>query len=313
MSRSYDDAPRRRPDYDDDGFEPRRGGESNGLATAAVVLGALGIFCGLTSIPAIICGILGLNRAGQLHGRGHGPAMAGLILGVVTLLIMPIAGLIGLLLPAVQKVREAAARSAEMNNLRQIALGMHNHNAAHGVLPTYARFSNDAARTPLSSWRVSVLPFIEQDAVFRMMKLDLPWDDPANRPATGLAIRTYCSPADSPPLSDQTHYRVFVGPGTAFEDVPPGQPPTSFPRSFTDGTANTILVIESADTVPWAAPKELAFQPGGPLPSLGHPRRPLILVAMADGSMRAAPKTVSPQTLNAAITRNGGEQLGPDW
>src|SRR5262249_35023369 len=143
----------------------------------ALVLGVLGICGGLTSIPAIVCGILGLNRAGQLHGRGHGTAMAGLILGVVTLMFVPAMVGIGLLLPAVQKVREAAARQMEMNNLKEIALAVHNYNDANNRMPTYANFSNDAARTPLSSWRVTILPYIEQDNVFRMMKFDKPWDD----------------------------------------------------------------------------------------------------------------------------------------
>jgi hypothetical protein len=73
------------------------------------------------------------------------------------------------------------------------------------------------------------------------------------------------------------------------------------------------MVVEAADTVPWAAPKELPYQPGGPLPSLGHPDRSVFLVVMADGSVRTLRKTVSPTVLHALITRNGNENLPANW
>lgn len=121
-------------------------------------------------------------------------------------------------------------------------------------------------------------------------------------------VLPYTTPLDAP--SQQTPFRSFVGGGAMFHED--GQP-TRF-TDVTDGTSNTILFVHARDQVPWAQPKELPFGPGIPLPQLGHQSQPNgYNVAMADGSVRFVSSGVSQQTLRAAITRNGGESLGPDW
>src|SRR2546421_5663133 len=88
-----------------------------------------------------------------------------------------IAVLIGLLLPAVQKVREAAARTKCQNNLKQLGLGLHNFHDANGAFPA-ARVS-----TPSTSWPPFVLPYIEQTALFQKYRFDVRWDDAATNDA----------------------------------------------------------------------------------------------------------------------------------
>jgi hypothetical protein len=88
---------------------------------------------------------------------------------------------------------------------------------------------------------------------------------------------------------------------------------SSIPRTFMDGTSNTIMIVEAADPVPWSAPGDVHFDPNGPLPKLGGLFNGNFTVAMADGSTRYISKSVSQTTLRAAITANGGEVLGPDW
>src|SRR5262245_38712309 len=98
-----------------------------------------------------------------------------------------IAILIGLLLPAVQKVREAAARMACQNNLKQIGLAYHNYETATGKLPPSALYD----LTPVASggppiahgWFVFLLPYVEQDNVYRLYNLNQPFITPGNQVA----------------------------------------------------------------------------------------------------------------------------------
>ena len=116
-----------------------------------------------------------------------------------------IAILIGLLLPAVQKVREAAARSQCLNNGKQIALALHNYHDANGYFPPGA-VTNDAARTrlgvpttvspkPLHGWAVWMLPYIEQENMFRQYRKDKDWRAPENQPVVATPVKTFQCPS----------------------------------------------------------------------------------------------------------------------
>jgi hypothetical protein len=214
----------------------------------------------------------------------------------------------GLLLPAVQKVREAAGRAQGQNNLKQIGLAIHNYHDANGHMPQDIVDKNGK---PLLSWRVAILPYIEQENVYKLFKMDEPWDSENNKIAASVAIKTFLSP--QAPLANpggMTHYQAFVGPGTAFE---PGKKLKL--TDFTDGTSNTILVVETADAVEWAKPGGIPFDPKKALPKLPSPAgNDLIAVLLGDGSVRTVNlKKVSEKTLKDAITRNDGNPLGQDW
>jgi hypothetical protein len=215
---------------------------------------------------------------------------------------------VGLLLPAVQKVREAAARVQDQNNMKQIVLAVHAYADTYGHFPTNI---SDKNGKPLLSWRVAILPFMEQQNLYNQFKLDEPWDSANNKKWSDILIKTYMSPnADPSVAGNMTLYKGFVGPGTVFE---PGKKITF--ANITDGTSNTILFVESGPPVPWAKPEDFSFDPNKPLPKLSVPGMgDMINVAMCDGSVRIVnTKTVSEKTLKAAITRDGGEVLGTDW
>jgi len=89
-----------------------------------------------------------------------------------------IAILIGLLLPAVQKVREAAARTQCTNNLKQLGLGFHNYHDAVGFLPP-----DRIAPTGYSSWATLILPYIEQDALYKLWDNTVSYGPRRRRPA----------------------------------------------------------------------------------------------------------------------------------
>ncbi|MCL4191413.1 MAG: DUF1559 domain-containing protein, partial [Thermoguttaceae bacterium] len=87
--------------------------------------------------------------------------------------------LVALLLPAVQAAREAARRSQSMNNLKQIGLAMHNYYDSYRTLPAQANY--DPQGKPLLSWRVQLLPFLEQQALYAQFHQDEPWDSAHNK------------------------------------------------------------------------------------------------------------------------------------
>ncbi len=214
-----------------------------------------------------------------------------------------------LLLPAVQKVRMAAARMQSMNNLKQIAIAVHSYNDANGHMPQDIIDKNGK---PLLSWRVQILPYIEQDNVYKQFKLDEPWDSDNNKKWSQVAIKVFMSPnADPATPPGMTQYKAFVGPGTAFERGPALRIPGSFP----DGTSNTIMVVEAGDPIPWAKPDDIPYDPKKPLPKLALPGvADFVNVAMMDGSVRRLNmKTLTEKTLRHAIERADGFVLGDDF
>jgi hypothetical protein len=189
-----------------------------------------------------------------------------------------------------------------------LALAMHNYNDKHGRLPPAVVYGDDGR--PLHSWRVLILPFIEENDLYRQFKLDEPWDSPHNLQLLSKMPSAYeASPSKArtmPPFHTICH--VFVGRGTAFEGAA-GVRLVDFP----DGTSNTILLIEAGKPVPWTKPEELDYDSQGPLPELHGVLGDHFRVALADGSVRFIGPQVSERTLRAAITRNGGETLASDW
>ena len=109
-----------------------------------------------------------------------------------------IAILIGLLLPAVQKVREAAARMSCSNNLKQIGLGLHNHASTYdGAFPTSGEGSvgGGTAFDIHSTWTM-LLPFIEQENVYKQIDLKLHYTDHSNQAPFQTAIKPYICPSN---------------------------------------------------------------------------------------------------------------------
>jgi type II secretory pathway pseudopilin PulG len=272
---------------------------------------------------------MSLREIGASEGRlkGHGLAISGIVLGAIgSLLVAPvfiIAILIGLLVPAVQKVREAAARIQSSNNLKQIAMAMHNYNDAFGHIPpgnVKAAGPGGAVvpnyGNPGLSWRVALLPYLEQDDLYKQFRLDEPWDSAHNKALLTKMPKVYAHANADPAKTAAgfTHYRAFVGPGTAFD---PTAGRVKLPLDFPDGTTNTLLVVEAADPIEWTRPETDDFQvaPNKPLPKLANFWSTGTAAAFADGSVHMLPKGISEQTLRAVITRNGNgnDIVGPDF
>ena len=119
----------------------------------------------------------------------------------------------------------------------------------------------------------------------------------------------YPLPQPKNPEPGTTTYRVFVGDGALFEE---GK--GTGVQTVTDGTSNTIMVVESKDAVPWTKPDDLKFDPDAK-PSLygaGSPHPGGFNAAFADGSVRFIKNTVNPDVWKALITRAGGEVITAD-
>ena len=211
----------------------------------------------------------------------------------------------GMMVPAIQKVRDAADRMTSQNNLKQIGIALHSYHDVMGTLPpAVVRDKNGKA---LYSWRVLILPYLEQDVIYKNWKKDEPWDSPHNKPLSDVVLKVYTLPGNPDGVSNRTPYRVFIGKGTGFEELK-RQPSKGIRISdITDGTSNTIAVVEATETVPWAKPEELDFVAGKALPPLGPPWRDEFNALLFDATVRFIPKTIKLQSLQAMITRNGGE------
>src|SRR5262249_42665396 len=199
-----------------------------------------------------------------------------------------------------------AGRRQSSNNLKQIALAFHNYHDAMQHLPTHAIYSKDG-KTPLLSWRVAILPYIEQDGLYKQFKQDEPWDSPHNKKLIGMMPRIYMSfgNPNAPKEEGKTYYVVFTGPKTAFD----GNKKFKL-VDFTDGTSNTGLIFEAKDSVIWTKPDDLVLpKEGDKLPELGGMFKTGMNMAFADGSVRWVRKDINPKTLRAVITPQGGEAI----
>ncbi|MDB5308458.1 MAG: hypothetical protein JWO38_2660 [Gemmataceae bacterium] len=177
--------------------------------------------------------------------------------------------------------------SAAENNMKQILLGVISYSDANNRMPSN---SYDKDGKPLLSWRVQILPYIEQSNVYQQFKLDEPWDSDNNKPLSQIVVKVFQVPGRPAGQPWETYFRAFVGP----KGVKPEHRPwlvegeskgPAFPAAFPDGTSNTWLVVEAAEAVPWAKPDDLPYDGVLPLPKLGGPGG-VYVAGFGDGSVR---------------------------
>lgn len=223
---------------------------------------------------------------------------------------------LALLLPAQQAARSAALRSQSVNNLKQIGLAFHNFHSANNVFPAEAIKDKDGK--PVLSWRVAILPFIEQQALYNEFHLDEPWDSEHNKPLAERMPAVYAVPGGAA-KPGMTFYRGFSGKQAFFNDA--DQPGTGI-ADITDGTSNTVMVFEAREAVPWTKPdtelpftgveKPKDFVNDKPLEKLGGHFAGGFNALFADGSVRFLKDTINLQVLQALISRSGGEVISAD-
>lgn len=211
---------------------------------------------------------------------------------------------------------------ADGANLKFISRGMHNFaDAWREMLPPAALC--DGNGKPLLSWRVALLPYLEQVSLYNMFKLDEPWDSENNKKLIPYMPKIYLLPGSGDEKDGFTHYRVFVAPANAQGNHPiftrPSGPTGGALQNrfkintILDGTSNTILVAESEDPVIWTKPEDLDYDDKKPLPKLGYFWKDATNVAFADGSYRTISRKVKETSLRLAITADDGMPLPNDF
>jgi hypothetical protein len=233
--------------------------------------------------------------------------------------------LVGLLLPAINQSREVICRRNCVNQLHQIGLALQQYHVAYGCLPP--AHVADAEGRPLYSWRVLILPFLDQQAIAADFDHDEPWNSTDKAPLSPTdnftlssnRISTFTCPDRPIPESASygnpvVNYLALTGPGTAF----PGATSTRF-SDFKDGLSQTILVVDTDQAqTSWASPVDLdprtglltnAPGPNGrPGPYTSHPKGQIPALC-GDGAVRLFTPDQLRKLLPAAATIAGGEAI----
>jgi hypothetical protein len=214
--------------------------------------------------------------------------------------------------------QQAEYQEQTAKSLGEIGLALLMYQEQKGHLPGNIC---DPQGKPLLSWRVELLPYLNQDALYKSFKLDQPWDSEHNRALlekmplvfapgvepTGLAGR---NPRLRQRPPGHTFIQGFVGKGTIFED----KPKVSFADvNAQDGVMNTLALVDAGTPVPWTKPQDLPYDPAQPLPSLGGLYEGGKAIAvLCDGKPAAIRPDADPQKLREYVTYDDNQPPVPD-
>lgn len=209
----------------------------------------------------------------------------------------------------VAQVKVARERTISRNNLMEIGIAIHNYHDAMGRLPFPGITKGGAPlgpgnNNPNLSWRVAILPYIEQAQLYQQFKLDEPWDSEHNKRLIDKMPRVFAPVNGVKADKGHTFYQIFTGreamkSGMSFAHV-------------TDGTSNTLMVVEGGDSVPWTRPDDMLYDAKKPLPKLGAFFNGDFQAVMMDGSIRFIRRDINEKVLRALITVAGGEVVDGD-
>jgi len=222
--------------------------------------------------------------------------------------------------PSTEEDKLTRAKTQSRLNLRKLALAMQNHSATNkGYMPPAALINKDGKA--VLSWRVLLLPYLGERELYEQFKLSEPWDGPNNKKLLSRMPAVYAPPSIKPPQPFSTFYQVFVSPkpkdgrkatekgGPEIQAAFVQGGPQLFPAHIVDGTANTILIVEAGQAVPWTKPEDLPYSADAPLPELGGLFPGIFHAAFANGHVDTLTKKFDPNALRTVITCNGGELM----
>ena len=209
--------------------------------------------------------------------------------------------LVGGFLPAAGGVRSAAQETRSLNNLRQIALACLNYESAYMSFPGNTSQKRRKDDENKFSWRVHILPFIEQNDLYSQIRFDEPWDSEHNKTLMAKMPDVFKSPG-STAAAGMTLYRGFGEGGILGGD---DEQNIGF-GSITDGSSNTILAQEVDEELatPWMKPECLKIEEAVLKSIYGKHRKRN--VAMGDGSVHSLPSSTDVKTHMHLAQRGDG-------
>jgi hypothetical protein len=195
----------------------------------------------------------------------------------------------------------AAKIAKSQNNLKQIALGMHNYHDVFARFPGPVKSDEDK---PLLSWRVQILPYIEQHGLYEQFHMDEPWDSEHNKALIAKMPDVYKSPG-SKAGEGMTNYVTINDPDSAFPD---GEGISL--AKIRDGTSNTFMALEVSDekAVIWTKPEDLKLDAMNPLKGIVGLRKKGFLAGLCDGSVHHF-EEIDAETFRSIMTRDGREPI----
>lgn len=215
-----------------------------------------------------------------------------------------------LIKPAVVAARGAAARTQSMNNLKQILLAMHNYHDVYRHFPAAYGMKKDG--TKLLSWRVYLLPYLEQQALYEQFHLDEPWDSDHNKKLISKMPKVFASPSLPAELAAKgmASYVAPVGEKTIWE----GSKATGI-QTILDGTSNTIAVLEAdaEHAVIWTKPDDLVVDWKNSVKGLElwkSGTKSAFLAGYCDGSVRAISEKIDNGLMKKLLQKDDGEPIG---
>ncbi len=202
----------------------------------------------------------------------------------------------------VWEVRRSAQRMQCMNNFKQIGVAMHTYHSERNTLPPAA--SVDPSGEPLLSWRVHLLPYLGEKALYDQFHLDEAWNSEHNQKLIPKIPAVFSCPASPSRQDGTTSYLLPIGPGTVWG----GERPLSI-REIRDGTSNTVMVVESTPekAVVWTKPGDLVLQPDAPGQGLGRQHGEGHLALYCDGSVRLLSGDLPAESLWLRLDANDGQ------
>ena len=200
--------------------------------------------------------------------------------------------------------RDRAGRNADLDRFKKILLAMHNHHDTYRSFPPREEARDQKGKTGLS-WRVHLLPFLDQRELYAAFRLDEPWDSPHNRPLLERMPDVYKSRMPNV-ASGHTTFLAPVGEDTVF-----GGPKAMRMQDITDGTSNTAVLVEVKPdrAVPWTSPRDYTFDPEAPAAGLQTGIDGRFLAGWADGSVQQLRSEASAEALVRLFRKSDGKLI----